>query len=349
MKRWKIVTMLVILLAAGVLLVIALFILSPHNIPNLASNPAAVRDYGEAVSRADSFREQGKERMNPLCQLQLMAHGYKTEQIVILVHGYTSCPQQFHKLGKRFHASGSNVLIAPLPNHGLLDRMTADHAQLKAEELASYADEVVDIAKGLGERIIMMGISAGGVTTAWAAQHRADIDLAVIISPAFGFKKVPTFLTAAVMNFASVLPDAFTWWNPDLQGDAPPSYTYPRYSRRALAQILRLGFAVRQDMKRNPPAAKKIVMVLNPNDDQINNELTRALVKRWQSSNANISTYEFDASLGLGHDLIDPNLPDQKVDSVYPKLIELAGGREMTQSTSFGLDEVDSIATTYAR
>lgn len=327
-KRGKIMTMPVILLAAGVLFVIALFIMSPQNIPELASNPAAVRDYGEAIDRADSFREQGKERIKPLCRLQLMAHGYRTGQAVILVHGYTSCPQQFHKLGKRFHASGSNVLIAPLPHHGLLDRMTAEHAQLKAEELVSYADEVVDIAKGLGERIVMMGISAGGVTTAWAAQHREDIDLAVIISPAFGFKKIPVFLTAAVMNLALVLPDTFTWWDPELQDDAPPSYTYPRYSRHALAQILRLGFAVRQDMTHNPPAAKKIVMVFNPNDDQINNELTRDLVKRWQYGSANISTYEFDPSLELGHDLVDSNLPDDKVEVVYQKLIELADGKE---------------------
>ena len=320
---WIIIPIAVLLLAIVVLLV-----LIPHNISKLVSQPDPIRDYKEAISCADSLREKEAQDMNPLCRLQLMTRNRKVDRAVILVHGYTSCPQQFHELGKRLHASGDNVLIMPLPRHGLSNRMTEEHSLLRAEELTAYADTVVDIARGLGEEVIMMGISAGGVVTAWAAQQRADVDLAVIISPAFGFKKVPTFLTAAVMNIFSVLPDTFTWWNPDLQVDTQPSYAYPRYSRHALVQILRLGFAMQQDIKRNPPAVKKIVVVFNPNDNQINNELTREIVKRWQSHNANIITYEFDASLKLGHDIIDPNLPDQKVDSVYPKLIELAGGRE---------------------
>ena len=325
MKHWNIRKMLIILLIIGVLLAVALFILTPHNIPNLASHPNPVQNYEEAVGRADSLRVKGVQKMNPLCRLQLMSHGDKTGQAVILVHGYTTCPQQFHELGKLLHGYGCNVLIAPLPHHGLADRMTKEHSLLSAEELTVYADTVVDIAQGLGEDVVMMGISAGGVVTAWAAQQRDDIEVAVIISPAFGFKKIPTFFTAAVMNIALVLPDSFIWRDPVLQADVPPSYAYTQYSRRALAQLLRLGFAVQQDMKRNPPAAKKIVVVFNPNDNEINNGLTWDIVKRWQSDNANISTYEFDASLKLGHDLIDPFYLGQKVDIVYPKLIELIG------------------------
>ena len=323
MKTWNPGTLLIVLLVAGLLLAIALLVMTPHNISNLVSRPDPARDYGEAVSRAESLREKAAKDMNPQCRLQLMTHGGKTDRAVILVHGYTSCPQQFHELGKRLYVSGSNVLIAPLPHHGLLDRMTQEHSLLRAEELAEYADRVVDIGRELGEEIVMMGISAGGVTTAWAAQQRDDIDLAVIISPAFGFKKVPTPLTAAVMNIFSVLPDTFTWWDPERKAEAPLSYTYPRYSRRALTQILRLGFAVQEDMKRTSPEAKKIVVVFNPNDNEINNELTRKIVKRWQSHNADIATYEFDASLELGHDIIDPNQPNQKIEVVYPKLIEL--------------------------
>ena len=315
----------IILLVAGTLIAVALFIQSPHNISNLVSHPNPVQGYDEAVRHAGKLRENSQQNMNPLCRLQLMTHGRKTGRAVILVHGYTTCPQQFHELGERLHEYGCNVLIAPLPHHGLADRMTEAHSLLKAEELAAYADTVVDIAQGLGEEVIMMGISAGGVTTAWAAQQRDDIDLAVIISPAFGFKQIPTFLTAAVMNIFTVMPDKFTWWNPDLQADAPPSYAYPRYSRRALAQILRLGFAVQQDIQRKPAGAKKIVVVFNVNDNEINNELTRDIVKRWQSHDANITTYEFDASLRLGHDIIDPSHLGQKVDIVYPKLVELMG------------------------
>jgi len=72
--------------------------------------------------------------MNPVCKLQLLTHNKKVGRTIILVHGYTSCPQQFVVLGKCYLDLGYNVLIAPLPYHGLADRMTEAHAQLKVEE-----------------------------------------------------------------------------------------------------------------------------------------------------------------------------------------------------------------------
>ena len=317
-RRWWI-----ILLILGIVLAIVLIILTPWNISNLSSHPRPVQSYAEAVQRVEILRGQEPPDMNPVCQLQLMTHDKKVDRAIILVHGYTNCPQQFHELGQRFYDLGYNVLIAPLPHHGLADRMTEAHAHLKAEELAAYADETVDIAQGLGEQVIMMGISAGGVTTAWAAQNRSDIDLAVIISPAFGFNQIPTPLTAAVMNIYTFLPDSFVWWDPVLQAEAPPAYTYPRYSKHALAQTLRLGFAIQVDAQRMQPAAKKMVVVFNANDNSVNNALTMDVVKIWQAHDANLTTYEFEANLKLGHDLIDPTQPDQQIDIVYPRLIDL--------------------------
>lgn len=317
-RRWWIV-----LLILGIVLAVVFIVLTPWNISNLSSHPHPVQSYEEALQRVATLRGQESGEMNPDCQLQLMTHDKKVDRAIILVHGYTNCPQQFHELGQRFYDLGYNVLIAPLPHHGLADRMTDAQGQLKAEELAAYADETVDIAQGLGEQVTMMGISAGGVTTAWAAQNRSDIDLAVIISPAFGFKQIPKVLTAAIMNIYLSLPDSFVWWDPVLQAEAPPAYTYPRYSKHALVEILRLGFAAQDDARRMQPAAKKMVVVFNANDNSVNNDLTMDVVKNWQAHVANLTTYEFSADLKLVHDLIDPNQPEQRIDIVYPRLIDL--------------------------
>jgi carboxylesterase len=289
----------------------------------LPSNPHPAQSYAEAVQRVESLRAQEAPGMNLVCRLQLMTHEKKVDRAIVLVHGYTNCPQQFHELGQRFYAVGYNVLIAPLPHHGLADRMTEAHAELTAEELATYADRTVDIAQGLGDHVVMMGISAGGVTTAWAAQHRSDIDTAVIISPAFGFKQIPTPLTAAVMNTYTFMADSFEWWDPALQAKSLPMYAYPRYSKHALVQTPRLGFATQMDAQRMQPAAKKIVVVLNANDSSVNNALTMDVVNSWQARAASVTTYEFEADLKLDHDLIDPNQPNQRIDTVYPRLIEL--------------------------
>ena len=310
----------VILLTIGMVVVLILTIVTPSNISNLSSYPKPTKDYAEAAQRIERLRAQLPKAMNPICQTQFWSHDKKVGRVIVLIHGYTNCPEQFHELGKRFYSLGYNVLIAPLPHHGLADRMTKSHGLLKAEEMTAYADNVVDIAQGLGEEVIIMGFSAGGTITAWAAQNRSDIDLAVMISPVFGFQKIPTPLTATVMNIVSFLPDSFEWWNPKQQDHLPPTYTYPRYSLHALAQILRLGFATQAAVNRIGP---RMQLVLNANDNAVNNALTRDITKNWQSQNANFTTYEFDAKLKLGHDLIDPNQPDAEVEIVYPRLIDM--------------------------
>ncbi len=321
-RQWRL-----LLLISGLLISTAFLLLTPWNISHLSSHPRPAQSYYEALRLVEIFQEKERQKMNPVCRMQLMTHNKKTKRAIILVHGYSSCPQQFHELGQRFYESGYNVLIAPLPHHGLADRMTNAHARLTAKELAVYADQAVDIARGLGGQVFMMGLSAGGVTTAWAAQHRSDIDLAVIISPAFGFKKIPTPFTAAAMNFYTILPDALEWWDPLLKEKAPPSHTYPLYSRHALVEILRLGFATLNDARHHPPAAKKIIVVLNTNDIMVNNESTDNIINVWQAGKANLTTYKFKADLKLGHDLIDPSQPNQRIDIVYPRLMGLINHR----------------------
>ena len=66
---------------------------------------------------------------------QFMTHGYQTEHAVVLLHGYTSAPQQFHALGQRLFALGHNVLIPRAPHHGLPDPLATAHAQLTTDEL----------------------------------------------------------------------------------------------------------------------------------------------------------------------------------------------------------------------
>jgi hypothetical protein len=161
------------------------------------------------------------------------------------------------------------------------------------------------------------------VITAWAAQNRSDLDTAVIISPAFGYQQIPTRLTIPVVNIVRILPDSFEWWDPNFKENTAPTHAYPRYSKHALVEILRLGFAVQIQGNWSSPAAHRLIVVTNANYTSVNNELTAKVVKRWQKHDANIETYEFPSSLGLVHDLIDPEQSPQRVDIVYPQLIDL--------------------------
>lgn len=315
-RRWF------LLLAGGLVLGIAFLLLRPVSVGSLSSHPNPARDYAAAVQRIEALQaRQASLALNPLCQLQFMTHGQKVEKAIVFVHGYTNCPQQFYQLGQEFYDLGYNVLIVPAPYHGLADRMTTEHAQLTAEELAAYTDQVVDIAQGLGEHVSLAGISMGGIVTAWAATYRSDLDLAVMISPAFGFKMIPASVTAPMTNLFLALPNLYQWTDSTLKAENGPPYTYPRRSTRALAQTLRLGFAVQVQRQHGPPAARSVLVITNANDTSVDNARTAEMVAAWRESGADVVTYEFAADLQLAHDLIDPSQQTQPI--VYPRLVDL--------------------------
>jgi len=307
-----------------ILLVAGLILFLPARPASLASQPDPVAGYNQAMERVDSIRAAEGASFNPACRLQWMDHGGRTDRAILFVHGYTSCPEQFRQLGEVFFEQGYNVLIAPLPHHGLADRMTTEQERLDAKELAVYTDQMVDIAQGLGERVTIAGLSGGGVIAAWAAQRRGDLDQAVIISPGFGFYEVPTLLTIPAMNFFRIWPNYYEWWEPDKKEASLPAYAYPRYASHALAEILALGSAVKVSACREAPAAGSILVVTNANDTTVNNELTAQVVQCWQDHGApDLRTYEFSAGLKLNHDMISPDQEGQRIDIVYPVLLDL--------------------------
>lgn len=303
----------------------AVFALRPMGLAQIVSRPRPSSEYDESVQRVAALQAQEGEGYHPGCVTQLLTHGAKSPRAVVLVHGYTNCPQQFIPLGRQLYDLGDNVLIARMPRAGRADRMSAEHGGLTAAEMAAYADEVVDIATGLGERIVMAGLSGGGTITAWAAQHRPELDRAVLIAPAFGYAQVPAALTVGAMNAAlRLLPNFFIWWDPALKENWGAPHTYPRISSRAVMSVLRLAFATRARAAQHPPAAGSIVLVINANDDKVDNAAARRMVQAWRASGApDVTVYEFPAELKLHHDLIDPSEPDAHPELVYPKLLEL--------------------------
>ena len=67
-------------------------------------------------------------------------------------------------------------MYAPrMPYHGYADRLTNALAALRAEGLVEAAFAAVDIARGLGERVAVLGISMGGLQCAYLGAFRDDV------------------------------------------------------------------------------------------------------------------------------------------------------------------------------
>ncbi len=305
---------------------VGLRLISRAQTRGLEAQPNPATTYQDAIERLERLQALDDDAVNPVCLSRGLLHGQKTEQVVILVHGLTNCPQQFAPLGATLFERGVNVLLPRMPRHGLADRLTTELGNLRAEELRAFADQIVDIGAGLGDRLTIVGLSAGGLVAAWAAQYRSELDKAVLIAPSTGFGSFGGYLQLAFMNVARALPDVAT--QRFVKTDTAMPYAYIGWSSRALGEVLRFGAATFRAAVATRPATQHLVMVTNANDTAVNNQLARHLVALWQTRGLrHIESYEFDRELGLEHDLIDPNNPRQQVDLVYPLLLDLILGR----------------------
>jgi pimeloyl-ACP methyl ester carboxylesterase len=308
--------------AAGV----GLRLISRAQTRGLESRPDPTTEYQDAVERLERLQALDDDTINPVCRSRGLLHGRKTEQAVILIHGLTNCPQQFAPLGATLFERGVNVLLPRMPRHGLADRLTTELGKLRAEELRAFGDQVVDIGAGLGDRVTVVGLSAGGLVAAWAAQYRSELDKAVLIAPSTGFGSAGGYFQLVFMNVARALPDIAT--QRFIKTDMAMPYAYVGWSSRSLGEVLRFGMATFRAAVGTKPATQHLVMVTNANDTAVNNQLARHLVALWQARGLRrIESYEFDRELGLEHDLIDPNNPRQQIDRVYPLLLDLILGR----------------------
>ncbi len=312
-------------LILAVLSVLGWLIFRPLRLkPLLSASPEPVNDYSTALQRIEALRLRDTIDLQPLCRMELLTHGHKVDQAIVFWHGFTSCPRQFHDLGQIFYELGYNVLIPRLPHHGLADRLGPDQLHLTAEQLVALANEVVDLAHGLGQHVTVAGFSAGGVLAGWVAQYRPDVARVVIIAPSFGLKVIPLPLATLAAKLLLTWPNSFQWWDRRFMTQAPgPPYGYFRFSTRALGQILRLGLAVRAAARRAGPAVGSILVVTNHNDWAVHNPLTAEISEHWRSRGGQVQRYEFAAELNLLHDLLPLEYPRQRADLVYPILVDL--------------------------
>ena len=264
--------------------------------------------------------------VNPLCHTRVYTHGQRVERALVLLHGFTNCPQQFDTLGRRFFDRGWNVVIPRYPRHGYTDRLNTSIAELRAEHLKAVANRAAEVGAGLGERLTVAGLSLGGILTGLLAQNREGIERAVLIAPMLGLKPIPGPVLTAMSAAARRLPNFYMWWNGDLKDRIGPPYGYPRFATHAYAALFECGRELVRAARRAAPKALSIAVVTNAAEPRLDNRFTYRLVASWRRRGASVETFEFPASDRLAHDLIDPGNVAQRVDHVYPVVNRLIEG-----------------------
>ena len=265
--------------------------------------------YEAGIEIAASLQALDGPNVNPVCRTRLYTHGARTERSLVLLHGFTNCPQQFDALGKHFFELGWNVLIPRYPRHGYSDRLTTSIAELRSDQLIAVANRSAEAGAGLGRRLTVAGLSLGGILTGYLAQTRDGIERAVLIAPMLGLKPIPDWGLKSMTGLALVLPNFYVWWDSRLRDKIGPQHGYPRFATRAYAALFETGSTLQKAARASAPKSPHISLITNASEPRLDNRFTYQLVEVWRRHGATIDTYEFPASDRLPHDLIDPANP----------------------------------------
>lgn len=285
-------------------------------------------DFATACAHIAAMQALDDATINPVCRTRLYDHGKRTRRVIVCYHGYTNCPFQFEALAKHFHAEGHTVFIPRLPYHGLSDRMTTEQARLTTTDLINFTNQTIDIACGLGDEVVLAGLSAGAIMAAWAAHARPEVHTVVVAAPSLGLPGFPRWASDATSWLMHYLPNLFIWWDQKAKAKiAGAPQAYPRFATRALSEVVALGWQVRRAARTAPPVAKRLAVILSDSDVAVHRGMVEQLAQAWQQHVPDRVTFQrFPADLHIHHDMIDPTQPAQRVDLVYPIWNALATG-----------------------
>jgi esterase/lipase len=295
--------------------------------PQLGPSPiAASAGYAEAVALVTSRQARDDSVVAPDYRSILMTHGQRAPRVFLLLHGFTDAPPQFKAVGQRLFDGGANVYIPRLPHHAERQAPIRALARVSAAELARFGDSVVAESRGLGDTIVIVGLSAGGTIAAHVVQTNPEVGRVVLIAPAIAAALVSDSLERELVELAQRLPDI-------RHTNAPVDSTHPDFvqgfTTRGLAELLQLGAEVRDDAQRYPPRVKSVTFLLNEQDHTVSEEASLDLAQRWFDRGANVAAFRFPGSLKLPHNVME-ELPKRggKTAVVYPVVEALALGNE---------------------
>ena len=289
--------------------------LGPH--PHPSENYAAAMKRVGVLQLADAVAAPAGESI-------VLVHGKPTARAIVLFHGFTNSPRQFQRIAEILYERGDNVIAPRLAYHGLRDGTVHELANLTAEQLRDHADTAIDIARGLGDSVVVAGLSLGGSLAAWSAQFRPEVTRAVPISPALALAHVPPLPDPVLLGLVMHVPD-------HTRSGAPDSFRPDRtsgWSTHAIGQMVRFGLAVRVAAGAHAPAAREIRMLLNAHDHTVSRARNLELAECWSAAGGNVTVWEFSNSLHLPHDLVDPDEPFGNIAASYPVILALINGLE---------------------
>jgi len=251
----------------------------------------------------------------------LMTHGDRAPRTYVLLHGFTDAPTQFATVGAHLFADGANVYIPRLPHHAERAAPLRAIGRVRSDELARFADSTIQIARGLGDTIVVVGLSAGGVLAGWITEYHPEVHRTVLIAPAIAMGRVSDGEGEGIVILASKLPEVVRMSAPI---DTARPENIPGISTRGLAELLRFGQRVRDRAATAPPSVHDVVFLLNEADRTVSEDAALEVARRWMDRGATPKAYRFGIAAKLPHNVMELTSHGGNTELVYPIVEALA-------------------------
>lgn len=92
----------------------------------------------------------------------ILHHDTPSKKVAVLIHGLSDSPFFMREIATILFNQGFDVVVPLLPGHGLRDTEGAMSDSDLAERWQAHVDDIVAIADGMGDTLIVGGFSTGG-------------------------------------------------------------------------------------------------------------------------------------------------------------------------------------------
>ena len=283
------------------------------------ANPAP--DFETALARWRRLLAAERGQVEPANGSRLLAGSGPSKRVYLLVHGLTNSPRQWAAFGRMLHERGHTVLIPRLPYHALRGQEVAVLRALAPADLRAYADTAINMAAGLGDEVIVIGISGGATIAAWMAQNRPEVQRTLLLVPFFGLYGLPRSLNAWAANVLSRLPNV----NLSHRDEPDRSWAYRGESSRGAAAFLLLGQALLNQARLGRRPNGEVRVITTAVDRVADNEATARLVAFWRRGGTLLHTYQFPPKRQIPHNAIDPSADVVKRQEVFVQMLDVLG------------------------
>lgn len=132
-------------------------------------------------------REAEFDDITPGAQARIVWAGganVPTPTVILYLHGFSATSEEIRPVPDAVaEALGANLIFARLPGHG---RSGEAMAEPRAGDWIDDVDAMLQVARGIGDRVVVIGTSTGATLASWAAtepEMARDVAAMVMISP----------------------------------------------------------------------------------------------------------------------------------------------------------------------